>query len=539
MDNCDGLNDAGDDAADNPIQEVKMEKGWIAKRSKSNTLGMLSVVPTDDGKQFNLSDEGSYREGLVHISQQGITVHSARSLASNDTPTHNSPSSTRSSTSAKRANSNEDVRFELSRNDFELMEIIGKGSCGYVKKARHKRTNELMALKVINVFEEEKRKQMMQEVIMMCDAHHDCLIQFHGAFYNEGTISVALEYMTAGSVADVLKLSGSFPEEILAIMAEQILDGMAFMHSKKQVHRDFKPCNLLMDHSGRVKITDFGVSAELDSSLVKCTTFVGTFLYMSPERFGSEPYSFPSDIWSFGLTMIECATAEYPYQQNGGGKTYWELMDAIVKNDAPQLPPGSMFSSAFRDLTEACLQKDPKLRPTATSLLTHDFIRNTCEGLSVASKRATLAKWLGNVRSCYVSSNLPDSAKFSPHEAASTFMVGRDAIIHEESQTGDRTQGLPSLPLFIVHSSFAKASPKKKTGLLFVSTARRSPARCQITDELLMRRHQRPLLQRSASPWLMQRCSPEMLQVAMYFEVEMASDKFCYYITQHEMMIMR
>jgi serine/threonine protein kinase len=59
------------------------------------------------------------------------------------------------------------------------------------------------------------------------------------------------------------------------------------------VHRDFKPCNLLVDHSGRVKITDLGVAAELDSSMVKCTTFVGTFLYMSPERFGSEPYSFP------------------------------------------------------------------------------------------------------------------------------------------------------------------------------------------------------------------------------------------------------
>jgi serine/threonine protein kinase len=55
------------------------------------------------------------------------------------------------------------------------------------------------------------------------------------------------------------------------------------------VHRDFKPCNLLVDHSGRVKITDLGVAAELDSSMVKCTTFVGTFLYMSPERFGSEP----------------------------------------------------------------------------------------------------------------------------------------------------------------------------------------------------------------------------------------------------------
>ena len=60
-----------------------------------------------------------------------------------------------------------------------------------------------------------------------------------------------------------------------------------------------------------------GVAAELDGSLVNCTTFVGTFLYMSPERFGSEPYSFPSDIWSFGLTMTEAATGEYPYLRNG------------------------------------------------------------------------------------------------------------------------------------------------------------------------------------------------------------------------------
>ena len=94
---------------------------------------------------------------------------------------------------------------------------------------------------------------------MMCDARNDSLIRFHGAFYNEGTISVALEYMTAGSVADVLKLAGRIPEPILCIMAEQILDGISWMHSHKQVHRDFKPCNLLLDHSGRVKITDFGV----------------------------------------------------------------------------------------------------------------------------------------------------------------------------------------------------------------------------------------------------------------------------------------
>jgi serine/threonine protein kinase len=78
------------------------------------------------------------------------------------------------------------------------MEVVGKGSSGYVRKAFRKRTNEVLALKVINVFEIEKRKQMMQEILMMCDAKCDSLIRFHGAFYNEGAISVVLEYMTAG-----------------------------------------------------------------------------------------------------------------------------------------------------------------------------------------------------------------------------------------------------------------------------------------------------------------------------------------------------
>jgi serine/threonine protein kinase len=65
---------------------------------------------------------------------------------------------------------------------------------------------------------------------------HESLIRFHGAFYNEGTIAVALEYMTGGSVSDVVKLSGGVPEKMMAYMAEQILQGIAFMHSRKQVH---------------------------------------------------------------------------------------------------------------------------------------------------------------------------------------------------------------------------------------------------------------------------------------------------------------
>jgi mitogen-activated protein kinase kinase 3 len=312
--------------------------------------------------------------------------------------------------------------------------VIGKGSSGYVRKARRKSTNEVLALKVINVFEEEKRRQMMQEVTMMCDAHHEGLITFHGAFYNEGTISVVLEYMTGGSMSDVLKMAGHIPERILCLMSEQILNGMAFMHSRHQVHRDFKPCNLLVDHSGRVKITDLGVAAELDSSMVKCTTFVGTFLYMSPERFGSEPYSFPSDIWSFGLSMMECAAGEYPYARGGGGKTYWELMDAIVRNDAPSLsgPDFADFTDAFKTFLDLCLVKEPKDRARASSLLSHEFLTATCSGIPVHAKYAEVASWLGDVRSCFTSGNIASSAaSFKPKNLAMDFInfyLGKEII---------------------------------------------------------------------------------------------------------------
>mmetsp|Transcript_49891 Transcript_49891/g.117522 ORF Transcript_49891/g.117522 Transcript_49891/m.117522 type:complete len:562 (+) Transcript_49891:188-1873(+) len=411
-----------------------LEAGWISKRSRmgGSSPGLaLSIEPTEEANNVNLSESGSFREGLLHISQQGTTIHSATSALSSSAEQvpspHSAPSTgSRSTTSAKRGVGGEGVvRYELSHGDFENMEVIGRGSSGYVRKALRKSSNQVMALKVINVFEEEKRKQMMQEVVLMCDHIHDGIIRFYGAFFYEGTISVALEYMTGGSLSDVIKLGGAIPEPVLSCMAKQILEGMTFMHERKQVHRDFKPCNLLIDHTGQVKITDFGVAAELDSSQVNCTTFVGTFLYMSPERFGSEPYSFPSDVWSLGLVLIECATAEYPYLRDSG-KTYWALMDAIVKEPPPILDASKGFSSELHDLVTKCLVKDPKGREKPKTLRSHAFCAQGVEGeegeeARKLKQRQIIARWLGTVRSCFVSGNVPSASSFKAKDAGKDF----------------------------------------------------------------------------------------------------------------------
>jgi mitogen-activated protein kinase kinase 1 len=89
----------------------------------------------------------------------------------------------------------------------------------------------------------------------------------------------------------------------------QILGGLEYLHKERRaIHRDIKPSNICLNKLGDAKLTDFGVAAELHDSAGHAETFVGTFCYMSPERISGQGYNFNSDIWSFGLCIMEwCA----------------------------------------------------------------------------------------------------------------------------------------------------------------------------------------------------------------------------------------
>lgn len=141
----------------------------------------------------------------------------------------------------------------------------------------HEPTGTPVALKVINLFDKSKREQLIREIVTLYDAQCPNLITFYGAFYREGSITIALEYMNGGSLANVLAQVGPIPESVLANMVYQILWGLAYLKHEKRVHRDLKPSNLLINSRGEVKVTDFGVSAELQNSIAMCGTFVGTF----------------------------------------------------------------------------------------------------------------------------------------------------------------------------------------------------------------------------------------------------------------------
>ena len=193
-------------------------------------------------------------------------------------------------------------------------------------------------------------------------------------------------------------------------MSYQILYGLAYLKLHKRVHRDIKPSNLLINSSGEVKVTDFGVSASLGNSIAMCGTFVGTFKllqcgkvpslflsvfifgtidrYMSPERICAAPYSFASDIWSTGLVLLECATGLYPYPEEG---TCIGMGQTILEAAVPTPPPD--MSTEFVEFIGGCLGKDPAERLPAEILLTASWLR-TRGAVSVASSVLALRTWV-------------------------------------------------------------------------------------------------------------------------------------------------
>ena len=137
-------------------------------------------------------------------------------------------------------------------------------------------------------------------------------------------INFVLEFMDGGSLAELLKQRTRISESCLAKVARQVLEGLKYLHSHRIVHRDIKPANLLISKNyQRIKIADFGVSRIVSHAVDSCcNSYVGTCAYMSPERFDPQSYGgryngYAGDIWSLGLTLLECYEGYFPFVAAG------------------------------------------------------------------------------------------------------------------------------------------------------------------------------------------------------------------------------
>lgn len=280
--------------------------------------------------------------------------------------------------------------------ELEYVRRLGQGSSGVVEKHRHARTGKELALKIIHAsnIAEPQRKAILLELRTFRRCRNPHIVDFYGAFFHENNIHIGLEYMDAGALSSVLEIRGTVPEHLLANITWQVLDGLEYLHCEMHViHRDIKPSNLLLSSAGVVKITDFGVSGELEDDLRESTgkvTWVGTIYYMSPERAQGLSYRYDSDMWSLGLTLIECLCGRFPYLDIEACMkqlSFWELMRRIVEQDAPRVPPDAGYSPQVQDFIQQVLQKDSRNRLGSAMMKTHAW-------LSKAAAQADVAAWI-------------------------------------------------------------------------------------------------------------------------------------------------
>ncbi|KAG4136495.1 hypothetical protein ERO13_D07G009500v2 [Gossypium hirsutum] len=269
---------------------------------------------------------------------------------------------------------NLDLEFLL--EDLETVKVIGNGRGGPVQLARHRWDGKLYALKVIkmNLQEEEILKQFMQYLKINKASKCSNVVSCNHSFYHRGDVFLVLEYMDRGSLIEVLRQVKTIPEPFLAVVCDQVLQGLVYLHHENHViHGHIKPSNLLVNRNGEVKIADFGLSTLVASSMDQKDTFVGTDNnYMSPERISGSTYDYSSDIWSLGMVALECAIGRYPYKQSEDPQT-WPSIDELLKTNAPP----NEFSSEFCSFVSASLQTSPEKRASSLDLLSHPFIKKS------------------------------------------------------------------------------------------------------------------------------------------------------------------
>lgn len=273
----------------------------------------------------------------------------------------------------------EGQEYKLSPEDIETDpgSHLGAGACGIVQKGFIKKTGQMVAIKIIKVDNKAKREQLLNEIRGLVEAQ-GCphLVQWFAGFASKRTsaVSVVLEFMDLGSLADLKKrMKGSgVPPMHLSCAVLQIMLGLNHLHNRKLLHRDIKLENILHNTKGEVKLTDFGIAKDLDTTLAMALTFVGTVTYMSPERCLGQDYSLASDIWSIGIVVYELAAGRYPFADIS---TFPVLLDHLCEKPEPRLDPG-LYPPELCEFTALCLTRDVARRPDTPSLLHHPFMTN-------------------------------------------------------------------------------------------------------------------------------------------------------------------
>lgn len=269
--------------------------------------------------------------------------------------------------------------------------MIGQGSFGTVYLALHAITGELMALKQVempssaNTAMDAKKNNMVEalkrEIDLLRELKHPNIVQYLGSNSDDTHLNIFLEYVAGGSVATMLTNYGPLPEALICNFVRQILTGLAYLHSMDIIHRDIKGANILVDNHGSVKISDFGISKRVETTIRTSmarqpkkggarVSLQGSVFWMAPEVVKQTAYTRKADIWSLGCLIVEMFTGTHPHPNCSQLQAIFKIGG---KDQAkPEVP--DHLSKDVKDFLAKTFEYNHELRPSAEELLNFAFV---------------------------------------------------------------------------------------------------------------------------------------------------------------------
>ncbi|XP_068102032.1 mitogen-activated protein kinase kinase kinase 19 [Hyperolius riggenbachi] len=294
---------------------------------------------------------------------------------------HTSLSDSNTDGSAHRENHSE---FRTSDSSIHWVkgEVLGKGAYGTVYCGLTSQ-GELIAAKQVMLHgsdpavAEKEYKKLQEEVDLLKALKHDNIVGYLGTCLQRNVVTIFMEFVPGGSIASILRHFGPLQEAVMSKYTTHILQGIAYLHKNRVVHRDIKGNNVMLMPNGVIKLIDFGCAKRLNGLNMNGTrgemlkSMHGTPYWMAPEVISESGHGEKSDIWSIGCTVFEMATGKPPLAHMNKLAAMFYI--AAQRGLMPTLP--DHFSKRARDFVNSCLTREQEERPSAEQLLQHAFTR--------------------------------------------------------------------------------------------------------------------------------------------------------------------
>lgn len=262
---------------------------------------------------------------------------------------------------------------QVSLSDFEILHLVGEGSFGKVFQVRKKDTGQVYAMKVLKkkkLVDEGEVEHTRTEKNILINNNHPFLVNLKFAFQTEKKIYFVLDYVNGGELFFHLKKERRFDEDKVRFYAAEITLALEHLHSLGIIYRDLKPENVLLESTGHIRLTDFGLSkAGLQATKGKTTTFCGTPEYLAPEVIKGTSYSYEIDWWSLGTIMYEMFTSQPPFACRNQSQMYQRIL-----NETPYYP--NYIPASAKAIMNQLLEKDPRKRLNGKGVRKHPFFQS-------------------------------------------------------------------------------------------------------------------------------------------------------------------